>query len=145
MRVCCCFFICLRFYPEEYKSKSFDNVYFIEMHIYILFPETKARTRLETKLAGRFRSQADRRQTPIKTNITWTRLERNTARTCTGEESEGKKNFIVKSLRPVPSRSVVEQAKKKSRLQTRAMLPRKRLHTPGSKVAEDRLMKDVIK
>ena len=46
------------------------------------------------------------------------------------EESEEKKNFIVKkSLRPVPSRGMVEQAKKTWRLQTPARLPRKRRKT----------------
>ena len=62
------------------------------------------------------------------------------------EESEKKRNFIVKqSLRPLPSQGMVEQAKKTWRLQTPAKLPRKRLQTPDSEVAEDRLIKDIIK
>ena len=61
------------------------------------------------------------------------------------EESE-KKNFIVKKLlRPVPSRRMVEQAKKTWWPQTPERLPRKRLKTPDSEVAEDRLMKDITK
>ena len=53
------------------------------------------------------------------------------------EESEKKNLIVKKSLRPVPSRGVVEQAKKHSRLQTRARLPRKRFKTPDSEVVED--------
>ena len=53
------------------------------------------------------------------------------------EKSE-KNNFIMKkSLRPVPSQGVVEQAKKTWRLQTPARLPRKRLKTPESEVAKN--------
>ena len=54
------------------------------------------------------------------------------------EESEEKKTFIIKkSLRPVPSQGMVEQAKKTWRLQTPARLPRKRFKTPESEVADD--------
>ena len=63
------------------------------------------------------------------------------------EESE-EKNFIVKkSLWPVPSQGMVEQAKKTWRLQTPARLPRKCLKTPEREreVAKDHLMKDIIK
>ena len=61
------------------------------------------------------------------------------------EESD-KKNFIVKkSLRPVPSQGIVEQAKKTWQLQTPARIPKKRLKTSDSKVADDPLMKDMIK
>ena len=61
------------------------------------------------------------------------------------EESD-KKNFIVKkSFRPVPSQGMVEQATKHGSFRPPARWPRKRLKTPESEVAEDRLMKDIIK
>ena len=61
-------------------------------------------------------------------------------------EESGKKNFIMmKSLWPVPSQGMVEQAKKTWRLLTPMRLPRKRLKTPESEVADDRLMKGIIK
>ena len=60
------------------------------------------------------------------------------------EESEN--NLIIRiSLRPIPSQSMVEQAKKHGGFRPPARLPRKRLKTPDSKVAEDRLMKNIIK
>ena len=51
----------------------------------------------------------------------------------------------MKLLRPVPSQGMVEQAIKTWRLQTPARVPRKRLKTSESEVAEDRLMNDKIK
>ena len=51
------------------------------------------------------------------------------------EESEKKNFFIQKSLQPVPSQGMVEQAQKTWRLQTPGRLPRKRLKTPESEVA----------
>ena len=43
------------------------------------------------------------------------------------EESENNKFIVKKSLRPIPSQVMVEQAKKTWRLQTPAKLPRIRL------------------
>ena len=53
------------------------------------------------------------------------------------EESENNNFIVKKSLWPVPSRCQVEQAKKTWRVQTPARLPRIRLETPKSEVAED--------
>ena len=61
------------------------------------------------------------------------------------EQSE-KKNFIVKrSLQLIPSQGIVVEAKKTWWLQTPATLLKKCLKTPESEVAEDRLVKDMIK
>ena len=45
----------------------------------------------------------------------------------------------------VPSQVEVEQVKKHGGFRPQRKLPRKRLKTPDSEVAEDRLMKDIIK
>ena len=61
------------------------------------------------------------------------------------EESENNNFIVEKLLWPVSSQGMVEQAKKTWRLQTPARLPRKHLKNPDSEMAEDRLMKDIIK
>ena len=61
------------------------------------------------------------------------------------EESEKENFFVKKLLQPVPSQSMDEQAKNTWRLQTPVRLHRKRLKTQDSEMAEDCLMKDIIK
>ena len=61
------------------------------------------------------------------------------------EESE-KKTFIVnKSLRPVPSQGEVEQAQKHGGLRPQRGYQGNAFKPPESEVAEDRLIKDIIK
>jgi len=56
-----------------------------------------------------------------------------------------KKNFVIeKLLPPVPSQSMVEQAKKHGGFRPQRDDPGKS-HKTQSEVAEDRLMKDIIK
>ena len=61
------------------------------------------------------------------------------------EESEKKKLYRLEIIAACFKSRHGGAGQKTWRLQTPARLPRKRLKTPYSEVAEDRLMKDIIK
>ena len=63
----------------------------------------------------------------------------------TSEESENNNFIIKKSLRPVPSQGKVEQAKKHGGVRPQRGYLGNALRPPDSEVADDRLMKDIIK